>query len=119
MMSVPPQYSGQISAIPTTGRTVGQSITYCVTSMVQQMLYQNRKAPDLESDPDAWSFALRINFIISAAVEIGVLVICAVRTGQAASEVHKKGFNAKKVRQLAIMADRSADQLLKDTKSPE
>lgn len=119
MMSVPPQYSGQISAIPTTGRTVGQSITYCVTSMVQQMLYQSRKAPDIESDPDAWSFALRINFIISAAVEIGVLVICAVRTGQAASEVHKKGFNAKKVRQLAIMADRSADQLLKDTKSPE
>lgn len=119
IMSVPPQYSGQISAIPTTGRTVGQSITYCVTSMVQQMLYQSRKAQDLESDPKAWSFALRINFVISIAMEVGILVLCAVRTGQAASEVHKKRFDPKKVRQLAIMEDRSADQLLKDTKSPE
>ena len=119
MMAVPPQYSGQISAIPTTGRTVGQSITYCVTSMVQQMLYQSRKAADVDSDPNAWSFALRINFIISVVVEIGIILICALRTGQAASEVHKKRFDPKKVRQLAIMEDRSADQLLKETKAPE
>lgn len=73
------------------------------------MLYQSRKDPSLDNDPSAWSFALRINFIICVAVEIGVIIICATRTGQAASEVHKKRFDPKKVRQLAIMADRSAD----------
>ena len=35
MMSVPPEYAAQISAVPTTGKNIGQSLAYCVASMVQ------------------------------------------------------------------------------------
>lgn len=35
IMSVPPEYAAQISAVPTTGKNLGQSLAYCVASMVQ------------------------------------------------------------------------------------
>ncbi|CAL6107484.1 Major_facilitator superfamily protein [Hexamita inflata] len=101
LLSVPPQFTSQMSAVPTTARTLAQGVTMCAVSMIMQVSYDSMKTG--EGDKRAWANAMRINMIVFLLFQIIGLILLVFRTGYAKNENGKKGFRADKVRQLKIM----------------
>ncbi|CAL6101374.1 Major_facilitator superfamily protein [Hexamita inflata] len=101
LLSVPPQFTSQMSAVPTTARTLAQGVTMCTVSMIMQVSYDSMKTG--EGDKRAWANAMRINMIVFLFFQIIGLILLVFRTGYAKNENGKRGFRADKVRQLKIM----------------
>jgi len=95
-LCVPQKYTAQISAVPTTARTVGQTLTLCITSMAFQMGYDKLK-PN-QDDTTAFGNAIRICLGMFLFMHISAMLIIMLRTGQLKSEAGKKGFTLTKVR---------------------
>lgn len=113
MVVVPYKYTAQVSAIPTTCRTIGQSFTLCVTSMIQQMIYETRVEGQ---EMVAWHKGLFANQIIFFCVATVVLLLMVLRTGYLATESHKKRYDPKKVRILKVAdEDQQTDNLIGST----
>ncbi|KAH0577053.1 Major facilitator superfamily protein [Spironucleus salmonicida] len=99
MMSVPKRFSSQIGAIPTTGRTVGQSISYCLFSMVSQLVIENSQIPDLV---ERQIFGYQISFLLFIPFLAISTILIWFKIGMQENESHKKGFRQDKVRKLQV-----------------
>ncbi|CAL5970959.1 Major_facilitator superfamily protein [Hexamita inflata] len=110
LLSVPPQFSSQMSAVPPTTRTLSQGLTMCAVSMIQQLSYNGLKVG--ENDKVAWGNALRINISVFVIFQITCLIVLLLRTGHTKAESGKKKFNAQKVRELKV--NEEAGILLKE-----
>ncbi|CAL6047283.1 Major_facilitator superfamily protein [Hexamita inflata] len=110
LLSVPPQYTSQMSAVPTTSKTLTQGVAMCAVSMIMQVSYNSFKTQ--ENDRNAWSNAIRMNMVVFLVFQVIGLILLIFRTGYAQNESTKKGFKQEKVRQLKIMNTGEENSLL-------
>ncbi|KAH0576351.1 Major facilitator superfamily protein [Spironucleus salmonicida] len=97
LFSVPRHLASQVSAIPTTSRTVGMSIAYCVFAMVQQLAVQGSQ---LSSQVEKEIFSYKMTYVIPIPVLIVSMILVWFRIAISESETNKKGYNEKWLRFL-------------------
>ncbi|CAL6071027.1 Major_facilitator superfamily protein [Hexamita inflata] len=97
---VPVKYAASISAVPNTCRKLGTTISLSITSMIikscSQLFIKNG-----QSKINAFDHSMMIVISVYTALII-ISLLFLMKTGQAANESHKKGFDPKKIKQLEL-----------------
>ena len=86
LVSVPMQYTAVVSVLPMTARTIGQSLTVCLTSIILSNSYNDFSKDFIATDEtpydlNAWENSLRCVLAMLAVIHLSNFLIILFRIG--------------------------------------
>lgn len=100
ILAVPKSSSGQIAAIPTTSKTVGQGLSSSISALVLQI--GMKEFGKTKGELEAFFTCSKITHIIFLVLLVMSMIWIQFGTGHNKSDAGKKGYKEEKVRELTI-----------------